>query len=554
MSRMQLINMCKYMGIPPYGADALLRFQLRHKVKSLKEDDQRILWEGIESLTKQELREACRERGMRSTGLKKEEYKKALQEWLDISVNRHVPVTLLIMSRTFFLQDPQKKPKKSQEETTEKEEKSMVEIADAISGFEKGVLNEVVLEAVAKEEDPDYIKLKLESLKTQNELIDEEYEIRQNEKLEKERLEKEEKEREEKEKELAAAAAAEKTDVITEEKNVAEAGIEERKEMTIDDTKPIIEPTTSDEKAIQPSPEEEEEEEEFDLSTQEMEAISQLISPNAVTIEREEFERLKAAMSSADEEEKEADEEIDDKETDKKVIQMEEPAKEDEDKLKVTVIVEKEKQEKDGMDSETADAKAAKIISDMDAQASKVADESTFISLDGKEKPVEEEDKSLTAPEEVLPTDEEEEEERDTKLDKSISRLKSRVEAMVGKIERQLTDVEKKIGDRLHLLDKDSDGVISVEEMTVCLRSVLKRNLTEEEVMAIVDDMDENEDGAITVAELALWIDTNKFVKLAEEGRDAELDREIEKKMEKKEEQQHDDVSVDKDDHVAAKK
>lgn len=56
------------------------------------------------------------------------------------------------------------------------------------------------------------------------------------------------------------------------------------------------------------------------------------------------------------------------------------------------------------------------------------------------------------------------------------------------------------------------------------------------------------------MAELALWIDTNKFVKLAEEGRDAELDREIEKKMEKKEEQQHDDVSVDKDDHVAAKK
>merc|ERR1712157_544639 len=118
----------------------------------------------------------------------------------------------------------------------------------------------------------------------------------------------------------------------------------------------------------------------------------------------------------------------------------------------------------------------------------------------------------------------------DAKLDKSITRLKARVDAMFGKIERQLTDVEIKIGDKLHLLDKDSDGVISTEEMTICLRSVLKRNITHDEAIAIVDDMDANEDGVITIAELATWIENHKFVKLAEEGRDAELDKEIEKK------------------------
>merc|ERR1712157_399894 len=91
----------------------------------------------------------------------------------------------------------------------------------------------------------------------------------------------------------------------------------------------------------------------------------------------------------------------------------------------------------------------------------------------------------------------------DAKLDKSITRLKARVDAMFGKIERQLTDVEIKIGDKLHLLDKDSDGVISTEEMTICLRSVLKRNITHDEAIAIVDDMDANEDGVITIAELA---------------------------------------------------
>jgi len=64
MERPQLVNMCKYMGLKPYGTDALLRFQLRMKLKAIKEDDQRILWEGVENLTRQELQDACRERGM----------------------------------------------------------------------------------------------------------------------------------------------------------------------------------------------------------------------------------------------------------------------------------------------------------------------------------------------------------------------------------------------------------------------------------------------------------------------------------------------------------
>jgi LETM1-like protein len=105
MPRMQLINMCKYMSIPPYGTDSFLRFQLRHKIRTLKEDDQRILWEGIESLTKMELREACQERGMRSTGLSKEAYKRSLQQWLDLSVHKNVPISLLVMSRIFFLKE-----------------------------------------------------------------------------------------------------------------------------------------------------------------------------------------------------------------------------------------------------------------------------------------------------------------------------------------------------------------------------------------------------------------------------------------------------------------
>ena len=57
--------------------------------------------------------------------------------------------------------------------------------------------------------------------------------------------------------------------------------------------------------------------------------------------------------------------------------------------------------------------------------------------------------------------------------------------------------------------------------------------MTEEETKAIVDDMDEKEEGTITITELALWIENNKFVKVAEEGRENELDLEIKKKVEK---------------------
>lgn len=62
MSRPQLASMCVYMGLRPYGSDNFLRFQLRAKLRGLKEDDQRIVWEGIDNMTKEELREACRVR------------------------------------------------------------------------------------------------------------------------------------------------------------------------------------------------------------------------------------------------------------------------------------------------------------------------------------------------------------------------------------------------------------------------------------------------------------------------------------------------------------
>ncbi|KAH8049425.1 hypothetical protein JL722_11956 [Aureococcus anophagefferens] len=62
LPRAQLVNLCRYMAIAPYGTDVILRFQLRSKIRGLREDDRRIVYEGLDSLTRQELQEACADR------------------------------------------------------------------------------------------------------------------------------------------------------------------------------------------------------------------------------------------------------------------------------------------------------------------------------------------------------------------------------------------------------------------------------------------------------------------------------------------------------------
>ncbi|CAN1857777.1 Mitochondrial proton/calcium exchanger protein [Linum perenne] len=64
ISRPRLVSMCKYMGISPFGTDSYLRFMLRKRLQSIKADDKMIQEEGIETLTEDELRAECRERGM----------------------------------------------------------------------------------------------------------------------------------------------------------------------------------------------------------------------------------------------------------------------------------------------------------------------------------------------------------------------------------------------------------------------------------------------------------------------------------------------------------
>lgn len=168
ISRPQLVSMCRYMGLQAYGGDMFLRFQLRVKLNSIKDDDRRILWEGIDSLNTLELKEACRERGMRSYDLTHFRLKRQLNEWLQLSTQKNIPISLLIMSRAFNLVST------PDEESVDESPESL--LTRSMSSLDLDMVNEVVIAAASPlEADTKEIrKRKLESIEFQKEMIKEE--------------------------------------------------------------------------------------------------------------------------------------------------------------------------------------------------------------------------------------------------------------------------------------------------------------------------------------------------------------------------------------------
>lgn len=159
IERSQLIAMCRFMDIQPYGSDAFLRFNLRNKLRQLKADDRLIYWEGVNSLSIDELMFACQERGMR-IGLPKKELRRQLNEWLQLSLDFNIPSSLLILSRAFgFTAD-----------TSEVKPDEAIKMV--IGALPKNAIDEVLMDQ--HEEGVSINEKKLESLKRQEKLIEEE--------------------------------------------------------------------------------------------------------------------------------------------------------------------------------------------------------------------------------------------------------------------------------------------------------------------------------------------------------------------------------------------
>ncbi|KAL1193259.1 hypothetical protein V5N11_017092 [Cardamine amara subsp. amara] len=158
INRSRLVNMCKYMGISPFGTDAYLRYMLRKRLQEIKKDDKLIKAEGVESLSEAELSQACRFRGMLQLG-SVEEMRQQLIDWLDLSLNHSVPSSLLILSRSFSMAG-KLKPEEAVQAT--------------LSSLPDEVVDTVGVTALSSEDSVSERKRKLEYLEMQEELIKEE--------------------------------------------------------------------------------------------------------------------------------------------------------------------------------------------------------------------------------------------------------------------------------------------------------------------------------------------------------------------------------------------
>lgn len=234
ISRPRLVNMCKYMGgISQYGTDAYLRFMLRNRLRKIKEDDKMIQAEGLESLSEDELRQACRERGMIGF-LSADEMREQLRNWLDLSLNHSVPSSLLILSRAFSVSG-KLKPEEAVQAT--------------LSSLPDELVDSVQVTSLPSEDSVSERRRKLEYLEMQEELI------------------KEEEEKEEEEQERLKQSQSKKKDVALDE---------------------MTDPTAKEKEEQEKEMSQEKQEQLCEISR----ALSILAAASSVSREREEFLRL----------------------------------------------------------------------------------------------------------------------------------------------------------------------------------------------------------------------------------------------------------------------
>lgn len=165
LSRPQLVGMTKYMNLNSFGPDTLLRYQIRHRMRQIKRDDRAISFEGVDSLSVPEVQMACASRGLRTHGMSPARLREDLQMWLDLRLKYGVPSTLLVLSNAFMY---------AQGKETEVD--SQIDALQAVlSSIPEELFHEIELE-VHNAEGAATNKQRLEVLKEQEELIEEENE------------------------------------------------------------------------------------------------------------------------------------------------------------------------------------------------------------------------------------------------------------------------------------------------------------------------------------------------------------------------------------------
>lgn len=166
LSRPQLVSMCRYLNLNTFGTDMMLRYQLRHRMRQIKRDDRAISYEGVDELSVSELQTACASRGIKSYGVSPARLREDLQTWLDLRLRDGVPSTLLVLSNAYMY---------GQTQQDEGVSSQIDALTGVLSSIPEELFHEIELE-VHNAEGAATNKQRLEVLKEQEELIDEELE------------------------------------------------------------------------------------------------------------------------------------------------------------------------------------------------------------------------------------------------------------------------------------------------------------------------------------------------------------------------------------------
>lgn len=165
LSRPQLVSMCRYMSLNTFGTDQMLRYQIRHRMRQIKRDDRAIAYEGVDSLTVAELQVACASRGIKTQGVSPARLREDLQMWLDLRLKEGVPSTLLVLSNAYMYGQ-------SGDDAVANQIDALIGV---LSSIPEELYHEIELE-VYNAEGAATNKLRLEVLREQQELIEDESE------------------------------------------------------------------------------------------------------------------------------------------------------------------------------------------------------------------------------------------------------------------------------------------------------------------------------------------------------------------------------------------
>jgi len=535
ISRGQLTGMCKFVGLSAYGTDSYLRRQLGDKLRELKSDDKVIKREGVASLSVAELQSVSRARGMRADTADRAILERQINDWLELSLNAKLPPSLLILSRAFAITReasalPEEAPSgagdvswsdESVDELAAKERQAaaMKDIQETLATLPEEVVISVTEERQMASNRKEEVARKLEFLEQEEELIEEEIAER---KLEEDALrEKEEKAAAEKE----AAAPEMAFDVHADKRETTGAtGGDEAAELPSASAAPAPAPE-------RPKPTYESID---SVSLDEVESVvagrrakraaklsrllAALAGVSSLSVERKELMLLvRKELSSYGKRLRQVQVQLEGLDGDAAVA----AAVAAEGDLSAATAIEAHA----AAEAELLRARAEERVDANEEE--RLADESELVPDESIELGAasesrrggsgEEDDERMPDPFEVVDDESAEGDADDVEkpgwfranYDAQLcDRVTDRVNRMLASVKKDLDAADGKIGEKLHVLDTDNDGRISVEELTR-VGGVLAEELDDEdhkELRGILEGLNVDEQGRIDVEELSALV------------------------------------------------